>query len=197
MAMATSPWRELLQQAMQSHKHLKHHTHLQLATVRPDGRPANRTLVFRGFVEGTDKLQFTTDSRTHKIDDIKHCPFGEICYYFTDSWEQFRIHGILDLIGHADSDSARKSLREKAWFDSSPRSRGAFAAPHPGHPKASESSEPPKVDPDQGPLDTFCVLTLEPEEIDYYHAKDAVRILFKIAKKENGHKEWSREELNP
>lgn len=188
----------------------------------------------------------------------------QICYYFTDSWEQFRIHGILDLIGHADSDSARKlvgshilllnesfmstefgfrlwtlshgcwrfllQLREKAWFDSSPRSRGAFAAPHPGHPKASESSEPPQVDPDQGPLDTFCVLTLEPEEvslnsslasllqflwslewchffhlrlgwvslqIDYYHAKDAVRILFKIAKTENGHKEWSREEVNP
>ena len=25
-------------------------------------------------------------------------------------------------------------LREKAWFDSSPRSHGAFAAPHPAHP---------------------------------------------------------------
>jgi hypothetical protein len=148
-------------------------------------------------VEGTDKLQFTTDSRTHKIDDIKHCSFGEICYYFTDSWEQFRIHGILDLIGHADSDSARKSLREKAWFDSSPRSRGAFAAPYPGHPKSSEASEPPKVDPEQGPLDTFCVLTLEPEEIDYYHAKEAVRILFKCSKADNGQRSWSRQEVNP
>lgn len=35
MAMATSPWRELLQQAMQSHKHLKHHTHLQLVKSLP------------------------------------------------------------------------------------------------------------------------------------------------------------------
>ena len=56
-------------------------------------------------------------------------------------------------------------LREKARFDSSPRSHGAFEAPHPAHPKSSESSEPPEVDPDQGPLDTFCVLTLEPEEV--------------------------------
>lgn len=133
-------------------------------------------------------------------------------------------------------------LREKAWFDSSPRSRGAFAAPHPGHPKSSEASEPPKVDPEQGPLDTFCVLTLEPEEvtlanlnplmnltffisieicagvitlnrkvqyqwvawmewvvlqIDYYHAKDAVRILFKCSKADNGQRSWSRQEVNP
>ncbi|XP_024379695.1 pyridoxine/pyridoxamine 5'-phosphate oxidase 2 isoform X1 [Physcomitrium patens] len=196
--MATSPWRELLQQAMQSHKHLKHSTHLQLATVRPDGRPANRTLIFRGFVEGSDKLQFTTDSRTHKIEDIKHSPFGEICYHFTNSWEQFRIHGTLDLIGHADYESARKSLREKAWFDSSPRARAAFAAPHPGHPKGSEPSEGNlQVDPNQGPLDTFCVLTLDPEEIDYYHAKDAVRILFKSSTTEIGHKVWSQQELNP
>lgn len=64
-------------------------------------------------------------------------------------------------------------LREKAWFDSSPRSRGAFAAPHPGHPK-SDSSEPPKVDPEQGPLDTFCVLTLEPEEVTLANLKSLI-----------------------
>ncbi|XP_024379698.1 pyridoxine/pyridoxamine 5'-phosphate oxidase 2 isoform X3 [Physcomitrium patens] len=121
-----------------------------------------------------------------------------ICYHFTNSWEQFRIHGTLDLIGHADYESARKSLREKAWFDSSPRARAAFAAPHPGHPKGSEPSEGNlQVDPNQGPLDTFCVLTLDPEEIDYYHAKDAVRILFKSSTTEIGHKVWSQQELNP
>ena len=36
---------------------------LQVATVTPSGRPANRTVVFRGFLAGTDALTFVTDAR--------------------------------------------------------------------------------------------------------------------------------------
>lgn len=35
----------------------------QLATVRPNGRPANRTVVHRGFLDKTDKMLFITDAR--------------------------------------------------------------------------------------------------------------------------------------
>ena len=35
----------------------------QLATVRTNGRPANRTVVHRGFLNNTDKLLFITDAR--------------------------------------------------------------------------------------------------------------------------------------
>ncbi|CAM6021318.1 unnamed protein product [Sphagnum balticum] len=189
-------WREILQSAIQNHKHLKHSQHLQLATVRADGRPANRTLVFRGFVDGTDKLQFTTDSRSQKTEEMKHCPFGEICYYFTETWEQFRLNGILDLIGSTELDPSKKTLREKAWFDSSPRSRASFASPHPGYPKSSEF-EQPQLDPSQGPIDTFCVLTLDPKEVDYYDAKKGHRIMFKLLDKQDGNSSWSKQEVNP
>lgn len=100
-------WRPLLSASLDSNSHLNYASYFQLATVKPDGRPANRTVVFRGFVEGTDKLQVTTDSRTHKIEEISHCPHGEICWYFTDSWEQFRIQGKLDIIGEKDTDPVR------------------------------------------------------------------------------------------
>jgi hypothetical protein len=63
----TALWRSLLSASLDSNFHLKHASYFQLATVKPDGRPANRTVVFRGFMEGTDKLQVTTDSRTHKL----------------------------------------------------------------------------------------------------------------------------------
>jgi pyridoxamine 5'-phosphate oxidase len=55
-------------------------------------------------------------------------------------------------------------LREKAWFDSSPRLRASFGSPYPGHPKTSEI-QLPKLDSSQGPLDNFCVLTLDPKEV--------------------------------
>jgi hypothetical protein len=32
----------------------------------------------RGFVDGTDKVQFTTDFRSQKVEEMKHCPFGEV-----------------------------------------------------------------------------------------------------------------------
>ncbi|CAM6012336.1 unnamed protein product [Sphagnum balticum] len=192
-------WREILQSALQSHKHLKHTQHLQLATVRADGRPANRTLVFRGFVDGTDKVQFTTDFRSQKVEDMKHCPFGEVCYYFSESWEQFRINGILELISSTESDSLKKALREKAWFDSSLRSRASFGSPYPGHPKTSEILLP-KLDSSQGPLDNFCVLTLDPKEVDYYDAKKGHRIIFKLLAKQSdddANSVWSQQEVNP
>ncbi|KAI5054742.1 hypothetical protein GOP47_0029887 [Adiantum capillus-veneris] len=57
---------------------LQHSSYFQLATVRRDGRPANRTVVFRGFVEESNILQFTTDYRSNKIEEILHNPRGEV-----------------------------------------------------------------------------------------------------------------------
>jgi hypothetical protein len=67
-------------------------------------------------------------------------------------------------------------LREKAWFDSSPRSRASFASPHPGYPKSSEF-EQPQLDPSQGAIDTFCVLTLDPKEVVSLHLLTSFWIL--------------------
>jgi hypothetical protein len=38
-------------------KHMPYAKYFQIATVKPNGRPANRTVVFRGFV---GKRQYTT-----------------------------------------------------------------------------------------------------------------------------------------
>ncbi|KAH9573796.1 hypothetical protein CY35_01G019600 [Sphagnum magellanicum] len=120
----------------------------------------------------------------------------QICYYFTETWEQFRLNGILDLIGSTELDPSKKTLREKAWFDSSPRSRASFASPHPGYPKSSEF-EQPQLDPSQGAIDTFCVLTLDPKEVDYYDAKKGHRIMFKLLDKQDSNSIWSKQEVNP
>ncbi len=74
-----APWREVLQRALQANQACRHSRYVQLATVRPDGRPANRTIVYRGQLEGdSDTLTFVTDARSRKVEEIAHCPWGEV-----------------------------------------------------------------------------------------------------------------------
>lgn len=56
-------WKSTLSKALEANKHLKYSTFFQLATVRPDGRPSVRTVVFRGFLDESTKITFTTDTR--------------------------------------------------------------------------------------------------------------------------------------
>jgi hypothetical protein len=44
---STAPWKAMLQKSLALNSSLPQAKYLQLATVRPDGRPANRTVVFR------------------------------------------------------------------------------------------------------------------------------------------------------
>jgi len=63
--------------------------YVQLATIRADNRPANRTLVFRGFLEDTDQLKFVIDARSQKVDQIFHQPWAEACWYFPETVNNF------------------------------------------------------------------------------------------------------------
>lgn len=65
LAMASVPaWKAALQQSIADNASIRESLYLALATVRPDGTPAVRTIVYRGFggSESNDIL-FTTDTR--------------------------------------------------------------------------------------------------------------------------------------
>src|SRR5689334_23499488 len=96
--MPPAPWRPLLEQGLNRNPDASARF-VQLATVRPDGRPANRTLVFRGFRAGSDQLRFATDVRSAKAAEIRYYPRGEVCWYFPATREQFRQAGTLQLLG--------------------------------------------------------------------------------------------------
>lgn len=163
-----------------------------------NGRPANRTVVFRGFQDETEKIQINTDSRTRKIEDIKHFPFAEICWYFTDSWEQFRINGIIDVIDGSSSDPVNLKQREKSWFASSLKSRLQYMGPDPGLPSIDEElTNDFSLDPSAGPVNAFCLLVLDPDEVDYLNVKTNLRLVFKSSRSMNGDKCWISEKINP
>ncbi|XP_031113459.1 pyridoxine/pyridoxamine 5'-phosphate oxidase 2 [Ipomoea triloba] len=193
-----APWKHLLLNSLNSNSHLKHSIYLQLATVGSNGRPSNRTVVFRGFEDNSDRIQIYTDSRTRKIEDIKHCPFAEICWYFTDSWEQYRINGRVDVIDASNPDPDKLQQRQTAWFASSLKSRLQYLGPSPGLPSLDDqSSQENSLDPSAGPTDAFCLLVLDPEQVDFLNLKSNRRIAFASRCSINGEKLWTSVEINP
>jgi len=56
----SAPWRVIIERALQINRNERHSRYFQLATIRPQGTPANRTVVFRGFSQGTTMVTYPT-----------------------------------------------------------------------------------------------------------------------------------------
>ncbi|XP_027335481.1 pyridoxine/pyridoxamine 5'-phosphate oxidase 2 isoform X2 [Abrus precatorius] len=196
--MGSLAWKQLLLNALESNSHLKHSSFISFATVGTNGTPSNRTVVFRGFQDNTDNIQIHTDARTRKIEELKLCSSAEICWYFTDSWEQFRINGKVDIIDGSNPDPLKLQQRENSWFASSLRSRSQYLWPNPGLPCLNEQAQPEiSLDPSTGPVDAFCLLILEPNQVDYLNLKSNQRLTFKSSVSDAANKNWVVERVNP
>ncbi len=164
--MTLALWRSHLAGTLHRNRSLPVSRYLQLATVRADGRPANRTVVFRGFLENTNHLKFITDIRSQKVEEINFYPWGEICWYFPKTREQFRIAGKLVLVAAEYPDAELCSSRRTAWQELSEAARSQFALPPPGEDKADAGAFDSAVPDAIEPLANFCLLLLEPETVD-------------------------------
>ncbi|MGQ9866759.1 MAG: Npun_F5749 family FMN-dependent PPOX-type flavoprotein [Pseudanabaenaceae cyanobacterium] len=151
-----APWRSPLARSLHKHRHLPHARYLQLATVSPTGEPANRTVVFRGFAENSDDLQFVTDRRSAKVKHLQTNPRAEACWYFVETREQYRIAGPVQIV----TDDERLPL----WEALSAKARQQFVWPPPGQPRAAREAFAVEAPP--LPPDTFWVLRLCPDRVD-------------------------------
>jgi pyridoxamine 5'-phosphate oxidase len=193
--MTLAPWRSHLAAALHRNRSLRFARYLQLATVRVDGRPANRTVVFRGFLEETNCLKFVTDIRSQKVEEINLYPWGEICWYFPKTREQFRIAGKLILAGAEHPNTELCSWRRIAWQELSEAARVQFAWPHPRENKAA-ASDFELVSPDAiEPLANFCLLLLEPETVDVLELRREPQNRSFYLRDEAGN--WSVRDVNP
>ncbi len=191
-----APWRSPLSSAIHRNRSKPFSRYFQLATITPQGYPANRTVVFRGFLDDEqNQLKIITDSRSAKIQDIEHHPRGEICWYFTTTREQFRIMGELQLITVNQTDPKLQQARKNTWHDLSDAARSQFAWPHPAQPAADKARfevEPPDVNT---PLDNFCLLLLTPQKIDHLQLRSdpQQRHLYTL----QGDRIWKTQGVNP
>lgn len=165
--MSLAPWRSLLARALHNNRSLPYARYFQLATVRADGRPANRTVVFRGFLEDTNQLKIITDSRSQKAEQIHYQSWGEVCWYFPKTREQFRFTGQLTLVSADEPNLALNHARQRAWQDLSDAARLQFAWPDPGKARTEDNAafSPPSPNPEQA-LPNFCLLLLDPIQVD-------------------------------
>lgn len=165
----SAPWRARLQQSLQQNASLAYSKYVQLATVRPNGRPANRTVVFRGFLEGTDHLTFITDKRSNKVSEAAANPAAEVCWYFPTSREQYRVSGLLTVVDSSASEPDLIVARAEMWNSISAAAKYQFFWPHPGFPRLPEYDEAYVV-PQDKPMDQapecFCLLVLKVDEVD-------------------------------
>ncbi|MBE9043387.1 pyridoxamine 5'-phosphate oxidase family protein [Pleurocapsales cyanobacterium LEGE 10410] len=191
-----APWRSPLSSAIYRNRSKPFSRYFQLATVTPEGHPANRTVVFRGFLDDqSDVLKAITDLRSTKIQDIEHHPVGEVCWYFTKTREQFRIAANLQLVTVAETDPTLQQARQTTWHNLSDSARSQFAWPDPAKPVAEPTAfdvSPPNADT---PLDNFCLLLLTPHKIDHLQLRGEpqLRCLYTW----QSDRTWKTQQVNP
>ena len=193
--MSLAPWRSPLAHALHRNRALPYARYVQLATLRTDGRPANRTVVFRGFLENTNQLRFITDRRSEKTGQLDGQPWGEICWYFPKTREQFRILGTLRVVSADHADEEMLKARKMLWHDLSDGGRSQFAWASPKQPKTAplEQTTPDPLNP----LSTFCLLLLEPTQVDHLELRGDPQNRYLYSKEEQEPGTWSRVEVNP
>ncbi|KAJ3216364.1 hypothetical protein HDU67_009632 [Dinochytrium kinnereticum] len=162
------PWRQDLEKAIESNQQSNaSHLFASLATIKPYGRPANRTVFFRGFLSDiclgkpdadaaveddavlekiNNVLVFAADARSGHVDDLIHgSRFGEICWFMPGTKEQFRISGELHLV----------------------------ACPH--HPLSLSHRVPVPFSSVTGPLSGFNKMDWEAKRLDVWRRLSSVR----------------------
>ncbi|MBE9040635.1 pyridoxamine 5'-phosphate oxidase family protein [Oscillatoriales cyanobacterium LEGE 11467] len=196
--MPVAPWRAPLAAALHRNRRLSHARYVQLATVRTDGRPANRTVVFRGFLENSDRLQIVTDARSQKVAQVAQIEgntWGEACWYFPKTREQFRLSGRLILVNGDRVEIPLQQARRAAWEALSDRGREGFAWPPPGQPRAeSDAFEGLQPDPSE-PLPQFCLLLLDPDGVDLLQLRSHPHDRRCYQRQEDG--TWLTHRVNP
>lgn len=124
---STYRWQQSLQDDLAQHVVIPHHRFVQLATVSPEGLPQVRTVVCREFDAETDRLYATTELDSDKVRALTHQPVGELCWYFTETWVQYRLRGVIDIV--SANTVEREALRARQWQALSANTQQSFLTP--------------------------------------------------------------------
>ncbi len=193
--MNLAPWRTHLSGALHRNRSLIYSRYFQLATVRQDGTPANRTVVFRGFQDNHDRLQIVTDDRSEKIVQLQHSTHAEACWYFPKTRVQFRLQGTIEVVNFESADGELQAARRQVWENLSDNARSGFAWPKPREERSpSEAFEVEPPNP-KTPLDSFCLLLLDPYRVDFLTLRGDPQNRWIYDRQPDG--SWTEREVNP
>ena len=189
------PWRERIVGSIAKSRKIRGGNYVQLASVDDAGLPHVRTVVFRGFAPD-GSLKIITDARSQKVQQSKQV---EVCWWFSQSSEQYRFAGEIDYVGADHPDAERVALRKQQWGNLSDGAREQFFWKHP--PRAAFDATPEDVpaggrDDESGSVlpvpDEFLLVLVEPSYVDYLRLTDNFRQIDKAA---DG--TWTTARVNP
>ena len=161
-----TPWRLPLDAALSANAGAPASRFVQLATVRADGRPANRTVVFRRFLDPGDRLVFWTDLRGAKVGELTRDPWAEVCWAFAETREQFRLLGRVAVAG-GSGDPALAATRAEVWRETAEGPRQSLTWPQPGEPRADAAAFERPAPPVDAPPPSFALIVLSAERVDH------------------------------
>ena len=187
-------WRAELERSLDENRAAPHHRFIQLATLGLDGAPRVRSLVSRGFGEG-HSLLFCADLLSEKTGELHAEPRAELCWYLTESREQYRVRGVAEVVTSAEARAAK-------WRGLSPETQAQFSWPPPGRALGSRevsSSDAPLAQAG-GPVARsaevprrFVLWRLHAQRVDHLKlGPPAQRVIYELA-----HGEWRAREVNP
>ncbi|MEO1131353.1 MAG: Npun_F5749 family FMN-dependent PPOX-type flavoprotein [Cyanobacteria bacterium J06639_1] len=167
---------------------------VQFATVTPDGDPSNRTVVYRGFMPDSDRLQFVTDIRSDKIAHLEARPRAAACWYFSKTREQFRITGAIAIVT-ADSRDPWQHARNSLWDSLSDNSKLLWYWPQPKGDRAESEAFIRQVPSSATtPPESFGLLVLSPTEVDWLQLRGDPQNRFQYVLTSGG---WQGRAVNP
>jgi PPOX class probable FMN-dependent enzyme len=174
-------WLERIDISIKKSRKIKGGNYVQIATVDENGSPNCRTVVFRGFLKyNNDKniaMKMITDSRSEKVNQINNSPICEMVWWFSQSSEQYRIKGTLQLISNESNDSEEfKIARKQMWGNLSDPAREQFYWLQPGKIYDGIPTVPNGGRDIEGkilnPPNTFLLMLLIPTSVKYLRLKD-------------------------
>lgn len=188
-------WRASLVLALYRNRHVAQSRYLQLATIRADGRPANRTVVFRGLIGDSDSVMVVTDTRSAKVRELGAAPWAEACWYFPMTREQFRLGGRAVVVREDGADETIRQARREAWRALADPTRRSFTWPAPGEPRDPAVPFAEAVPDPEVPPASFGLIVLDPIEVDHLELDGSPQNRWAYRRDDDG--QWTGREINP
>ena len=175
-------WRQELKSARKKEGKIPSSKWIQLATVNSQNMPRLRTVVFRGWEQGSTMI-FFTDKRSEKIEHLQHNSNAEILWFFFKSKTQFRFKGTIDeLIENGNYWDKLSNTSKSTWFWD-----------HPGRESNPETKSYELKKNNLYKPNNFLVLQLHVQSVDMLKLEHPIHKRYSWEKANK----WKKVELNP
>lgn len=116
-----------------------------------------------------------TDARSEKVDHVRRSPACELVWWFSQSSEQYRVKGTLQLVGD-EEEGELQAARQDQWTKMSDAAREQFWWDQPGVAYSGDPSVPKGGKNSEGellpPPPAFLMVLLWPSRVKYLRLTD-------------------------